>query len=131
MGFRKVWRTKLVNKVAPLGAYISDDGKFVVTTNEYGNLGYGDNVVVIYDAGGSLIRQFRLSEFIPEADIKHIPQTVSSIYWFGQHRIDTKAGLLHLQVWHSGDPIMKQPIKYRAVTVRLSTGEILTPAKVD
>lgn len=129
-GFRPVWQQKLVNEVAPMDARISDDGQFVVTTNDYGSLSYGENVVVIYDREGKLIRRFKLTEFIPQSKIDDlsVPQSVSSIEWAGRHSLDTKNGLLLLQVWQSGNPAStddKTPVQYRTVPIRLSTGEIL------
>lgn len=132
--FRPVWQKKLVNEIAPMNAYISDDGQFVVTTDDYGRLGDGNNVVVIYGSEGKLIQRYPLTKFIPQSAIDNyeVPQSVSSIYWAGQHQIDNKSGLLRLKVWQSGNPMNqsdKEPVKYRTVTIRLSDGEILNESK--
>jgi len=131
--FHPVWQQKLVNEVAPMDAYVSDDGRFVVTTDDYGFLGDGENVVVIYSEG-KFIRRYKLTEFIPQSaiDTLQVPQSTSSIEWAGRHRIDSKNGLLLLQVWKSGNPFnlpVKTPAQYRTVTIRLSTGEILQDPK--
>jgi hypothetical protein len=131
--FRPAWRQKLVNEVAPMQAIISDDGKYVVTTDDYGRLGDGENVVVIYSEG-ELVRRYPLTAFVPKSAIENyeIPQSVSSIDWAGTHRIDSKNGLLELEVWQSGNPVNRdksETIKYRTVTIRLSDGEIVGEAK--
>lgn len=127
--FRPVWQQKLVNEIAPMSAFVSDDGKYVVTTDDYGRLGDGENVVVIYDSEGKLIKRFSLSAFLTAEEIKHAPQSVSSIDWSGNHKIDTKEQLLLLQVWQSGGIFEQKPSVFKTVKIRLSDGEILDQPK--
>ena len=54
---RLVWRAKLVNEVAPGRVLIRDDGRFVVTLDEF-RRGGAAHAVVIYDERGELLREF-------------------------------------------------------------------------
>ncbi len=57
-----VWERTLPNEVAPASALVSSDARFVVTFDNWGALGHGPHVVVIYDADGQLIRSLSLSD---------------------------------------------------------------------
>jgi hypothetical protein len=108
-----------------MNAFISDDGKFVVTTDDYGRLGVGENVMVIYDSKGKLIRRYGLSAFLSKAEIEKAPRTVSSIYWAGEHQIDAQEELFLLQVWQSGGKSEESPAVFKIVKIRVATGEII------
>ena len=123
--FRPIWHQKLVNEVAPMNAFISNDGKFVITTDDYAHLGYGENVVVIYGSEGKLVRRFRLTAFLSEAEIQNAPRSVSSIYWAGDHQVDTQNECLVLQVWQSGGTSETTPPVFKTVRIRLATGDIV------
>lgn len=47
-----VWERTLPNEVAPASALVSSDARFVVTFDNWGAVGHGPHVVVIYDADG-------------------------------------------------------------------------------
>jgi hypothetical protein len=129
--YRRVWERTFVNEIAPMDVLIADDGRYVVTIDDYGRTGLGDNAVVIYDAEGKLMNRYKLSDFLSQEEIDgpEIPRSASSIFWAGQHRFDAKKGVLLLQVWQSGgnpDADGKtKAVKYRTVSIRLGTGEIL------
>jgi hypothetical protein len=42
------WRCELGNEVAPVEVYVSDDGEWVVTLDEWYKVGYGDHVLAFY-----------------------------------------------------------------------------------
>lgn len=86
-GWAVQWRGPLVNDVAPVSALVADDGAYVVTFDNWHFVGFGDNVVVIYDAGGHVVRSLVLSDFLPEDYVAALPRSVSSIQWGGAHRI--------------------------------------------
>ena len=129
------WRNALVNDIAPHSAFVSNDGKFVATTDEYGRLGHGNNVVVIYNEEGEVVRKFALSAFLTLSanDTERVPETQKSIWWGGAHRINSQKGVLELEVWDSGDPfdpVSVGPVKYRKVWISLSGGEILDGSEI-
>jgi len=126
---RKKWEINLANEVSPVSVLVSDEGDYVVTFDNWHSVGYGDDVVAIYQAGtGALVRKFGLSEFLTESDIDQLPASVSSIWWGGQHYIDYMADQLILQVVERprGD---EKEAKYFPVRVDLSNGRVLDEKK--
>jgi hypothetical protein len=76
-----LWSRPLVNEVAPVTAVVADDGRHVVTFDNWHMTGFGEHVVVIYGAGGALIRSLRLDEIVPAYFVDALPRSVSSIHW--------------------------------------------------
>ena len=97
-GYSRRWEVPLVNEVSPVNALVSDDGAYVVTFDNWHSAGYGDNVVVIYNSQGVLVKKFGLEDLLTEGDIETLPHSVSSIWWGGGHYIDGRASLLVLKV---------------------------------
>lgn len=60
----ETWRTQLGNRVSPTQVYLSDDGESVVTLDNYFGVGYGDDVVAIYNRQGRL-RAYSLEQIAP------------------------------------------------------------------
>lgn len=95
--WRTVWKTPLVNDVAPVDAVVSNTGMSVTFDNWHG-VGWGDDAVVFYAADGSQIRKLGLSAFLPGFYVDALPHSVSSIHWRGEPRIDEAKGQLVLPV---------------------------------
>lgn len=121
IGYSKTAEFPLLNEVSPVNALISGDGRYVVTFDNWHMVGYGDNVVVIYRADGTLIRKFSLDDLFTEGDIRSFKHTVSSIWWGDNHYIDDKKQILHLK---AGDPE-----RTREVTIDLKNGNPLEPKR--
>lgn len=51
-----LWSATLSNPVRPLKAYLSNDGEYLVTQDDYYSMGYGDNVVAFYSRRGQICR---------------------------------------------------------------------------
>lgn len=120
-----VWDMQMVNDVAPVTALVADSGSYIVTFDNWHFVGFGDNVVVIYDAKGRLIRSLKLDDILPADYIKALPRSVSSIDWNGKHRFEESQDLLVLQiVVPSGKSYDPDPA-YVERRVRLSTGQVL------
>jgi hypothetical protein len=58
------WKATLSNPVAPVSVFLSDDGQHVVTLDNWGRVGYGDDVVALYDSSGQT-GNYSLEEFAP------------------------------------------------------------------
>ncbi|MES2766853.1 MAG: hypothetical protein V4642_13345 [Bacteroidota bacterium] len=85
-----VWIKKLKNRVAPLHAMLSDDGKYFVTFDNWHSVGLGENVFVYYNENGEVLKSHILADISP-FPIKDYQRTVSSVWWScGRKFIDTK-----------------------------------------
>jgi hypothetical protein len=74
-----MWTQKLSNPAAPVNVFITDDGKQVVTLDNWHEVGYGDDVVAFYDANGQ-IKKYSLESFIPlPEEKKQTPVTDDNI----------------------------------------------------
>lgn len=57
------WQCELGNEVAPVEVYVSDDGEWVVTLDEWYKVGYGDHVLAFYSKKGQ-IKNYSLEEIL-------------------------------------------------------------------
>jgi hypothetical protein len=102
-----LWQCKLNNEVAPVEVYMSDDGGYVVTNNEWHRVGYGDYVIAFYNKDGR-IKNYSMEQIL------HLPKNISSIElydlvphsvssrWWDESSIkflDTCGGRLYFCVW--------------------------------
>jgi hypothetical protein len=77
--YRLVAEVSLLNPVAPVEFFVSDEGH-LATVDNWHNVGYG-KVVSIYDAAGKLIRAYDLGDLFEPGEIKSFPHSMSSIHW--------------------------------------------------
>jgi len=77
-----LWRRKLVNEWAPRMVLISDDGRHVVTVDEWRCGGLG-NTLVIYGPQGRLVRHLVVSDVLDPDDFKHVKATKDDLQWAG------------------------------------------------
>jgi hypothetical protein len=80
-----VWKKKLINEIAPVSAFVSNDAKYLVTFDNWHSMGYGVDVMVYYDNQGNLLIRHMLEDISP-FPINTYSMSVSSIWW----RCDTK-----------------------------------------
>ncbi|MGB7070500.1 MAG: energy transducer TonB [Pyrinomonadaceae bacterium] len=122
---KRLWNVRLDNEVSPVSALISDNGDYVITFDNWHGVGYGDNVVAIYNGQtGTLIKKLGLSDFLTESDIYNLPASTSSIHWHGTHQIDYVKSELILKV--------VKPAKdeqFFDIRVNLKDGKILDEVK--
>jgi hypothetical protein len=55
-----IWEKKLINRVAPMTAIVSNDGKCLVTFDNWASMGYGVDVMAYYNEKGELIERHML-----------------------------------------------------------------------
>ena len=77
-----IWEKELVNKLSPVNAIVSNNGKSVLTFDDWLGIGYGNNVMVIYNEAGGFIKSYQLQDISPYP-IDDYDQSISSIYWNG------------------------------------------------
>lgn len=73
----KVWSRHLANNLAPVDAFVTDSGNYVVTLDEWGAA--GTFPIVVYGKGGRLIRMHTLDTL--SVDPMEINATVSNFWW--------------------------------------------------
>lgn len=83
-GQKEVWSRHLVNNHAPVRVFVADSGEYVVTMDEWHNV--GDLPVVIYGRDGELVRVHSTDSLGLKDDVLHIKMTVSS-YWWNENSI--------------------------------------------
>lgn len=121
--WQAVWERQIANNVAPVSALVRDDGEYVVTFDDWHGLGYGPNVVVIYGAGGKLVRALALSDVVPAAYIKALPHSVSSIQWRGDPRFSADGQKIVIPVVIPSEDFASDPA-VTDVAVDLASGAV-------
>lgn len=79
---RKLWERPLVNEVAPAIALVRDDGRYVVTLDEF-RRGGARHALVIYGPDGGLLRHFLLTDLLTRDDWPHVRTSRRAIAWLG------------------------------------------------
>lgn len=74
-----VWKRFLVNNHAPVEAMVTDSGRYVVTLDEWGEV--GKLPVVIYGWRGELITVHSLESLGARSHLGQIECSISSIWW--------------------------------------------------
>lgn len=77
---RRVWTANLASDVAPCHAAVRDDGRFVVTLDEF-RRGGAAHAVVIYGERGRLLREFGLRELLHGEDWQHVRVRERAVEW--------------------------------------------------
>ena len=115
---QELWARELLNPTAPYQVLVADSGEYVVTSDDWGKVGYGPNVVAIYGLEGELVRTFALEDLLTDEEVAAVPHTISSRWWGGKHYLDEEAGEVVLAVSTGGDA-------FGEVRIRLADGEVL------
>jgi hypothetical protein len=123
--YNTVWEKTLSNEVAPVSALVTNSGNYVITFDNWHELGYGDNVIVIYNQKGETIRQLGLNSFLSNKEIKKLPHTVSSIWWGGAHHFDQNEEFVVLEISTGGKLYVDEAVKYRHIFLKLSDGTVV------
>ena len=123
--YNTVWEKTLSNEVAPVSALVANSGNYIITFDNWHELGYGDNVIVIYNQKGDTIRQLGLNSFLSNEEIKKLPHTVSSIWWGGEHHFDQNEEFVVLEITTGEKPYFDAAVKYRNIYLKLSDGTVI------
>lgn len=85
-----IWEQKLINRIAPVTAIVSNDGKFLATFDNWYSMGCGVDVMAYNNEKGELIKRHMLEEISP-FPINTYEISISSIWWrCGQEFIDNQ-----------------------------------------
>jgi hypothetical protein len=69
-----------VNKIAPNDVIISPTGRYIVTFDNWDWLGWGKQVIVIYE-DGNLIHNLNLTDILTEKELFKIPSNLTGRKW--------------------------------------------------
>ncbi len=119
-----MWSRALENAVAPADVLVAASGAYVVTFDDWGRAGYGENVVVIYGPGGELVRKFALEDLLTDDEIALVPHSTSSRWWRGEPELDEDAGVVVLKII-AGGMTAEMKARTRDLRVALASGEVL------
>lgn len=71
---------ELTNRDMPKNVFISNSGN-IVTLDDWNSYGRGENVIVVYDYNGQIIRRYSLRELYSQTDLNKFLISSSSIHW--------------------------------------------------
>ena len=74
-----IWQAKLVN--IPLRAIVAESGKYVVTLDTWGHVGYEHCLVVYGGEKGKVIADFKLEDLLTAKEIESLPASVTIRGW--------------------------------------------------
>lgn len=77
--YRRTARATLLNPVAPVDFFVSNDGR-LVTLDNWHNKGYA-TAVALYAANGKVVKAYTLADIFTAEEIEAFPHSVSSIHW--------------------------------------------------
>jgi hypothetical protein len=132
--YEQVWRKPLINVVSPVSALVSEaDGSFV-TFDNWGQRGYGADVIVIYSGDGSLRRKFSLTDIMSKDDVERFPSSASSIHWSGEHELDYDGRTLKVRIvaaegisaGEMDEEYVEREGRFRTIRIDMKTGKVLT-----
>lgn len=76
----EIWKKNLINSISPVKALVSNNGKRIVTIDNWYSLGYGIDVFVVYNEKGELVKRYKLDDFT-SFPINNYMFSISSIWW--------------------------------------------------
>jgi hypothetical protein len=83
---RRCWQRALVNDTAPAYACVRNDGRYVVTLDEYGR-GGARHALVIYGGNGELLRHFRLTDLLSKSTLHRVRAQAHRVAWLDKPRL--------------------------------------------
>jgi hypothetical protein len=129
--WRVVWSRELVNLHAPASVMVADTGKYVVTFDNWGQLGHGDDVVVVYDAQHEVTASLGLDDFLPASLVRVLPRSSSSIWWGGDHHFSDDGDALMLEVAVPEAKGIPRAARHFRIRLDLASGKTTTVRDMD
>jgi hypothetical protein len=119
---RMVWERPLVNDVAPAIVCVRNDGRTVVTLDEY-RRGGARNALVIYGPDGELLRHFLLPDLLRKDDWSHVRVDRRSLVWLDKARYGFDEPDNQFVIALAWGPKVRIDLK----TLRVTRGDMPTP----
>lgn len=121
-----VWEKPLVNDVAPVTTLVANDGRFLVTFDNWHSMGLGEDVVVIYGSDGRVMHRYSLEDLIPRDYLMGLPRSVSSLHWRGEVRLVDEQKTLRIDLIKASGDAFRDP-EFLPLEIRLADGRITLP----
>lgn len=124
-----LWKRRLYNREAPLGALISDSGRFVVTIDEHGGNRWSSNAVVIYGKEGELIKRYYVSGLLTPEEMRGVFHSATSTFWGYGHHFDATEEHLVLRIVSNRQLPNSPKARFMEKRIVLETGELIPGGK--
>jgi len=122
-----VWAIPLLNPIAPVSVLVADDGRYVVTFDNWHSMGHGEHVVVIYGPEGKLVRSMALTDIVPADFVDALPHSVSSIQWRKREALTDAGTKVTVEMPVPGEEAYSEDAETIAFVITLSDGTVLPP----
>lgn len=122
-----VWAIPLLNPMAPVSVLVSDDGRHVVTFDNWHSMGHGEHVVVIYGPEGKLVRSMALTDIVPADFADALPHSVSSIQWRRSQNLTDAGTAVTVEIPVPGEEAYSDDAETIAFIITLADGTVTPP----
>ncbi len=122
-----VWDASLANLIAPVHVIVANDGRYVVTFDNWYSSGHGENVLVIYGADGSIVRSLQLTDLVPQMYKDSLSHSVSSIGWRKDAEIQPDGEMLSIDIYVPDGNLLLSGSKTVRFFVSLVDGSVTLP----
>lgn len=126
--YQPVWTAPLADSYEPVNVLVHDGGKWVVTIDSWGGMGYGDHVVVIHNRHGDIVRKFALADMLPPEKIAGFRRSTSSIWWFYDAWFLDETDQLEIRIVSNGETARwsRTEICEDYLRIDLAAGEVVS-----
>ena len=110
----------LANDVAPVQTLIDNEGRRLVTIDEWGRLGQGPRVVTWYRLPEGTPESIGLQDLLTSTEYERALRVGDSIYWGGKHRLSDDGEKLLIEIQQPDSPVP------RRVLLDLTSGKVVS-----
>lgn len=123
-----VWAGPLANPVAPVTVLVADDGRHVVTFDNWHSMGFGPETIAIYGPEGKLVRALALTDLMPQEVIDALPRSVSSISWRESERFSADGASVIVDLPVPGQGWQKEKPETFSFAIAFADGTVSAPS---
>lgn len=101
---RLLWNRPLDNRVSPRKVIVSHNAS-VITFDNWSSVGYGKNVIAVYNPSGLLVSRYSLEQLLSEEELYQVPKTASSRWWMKEAVVEEETGRVFVQIVNSSKQV--------------------------